>query len=527
MRKPAGGRAVDPLGKVAGAARPAVLVVDQDSATREDIRRVLADRYDVHAVSGGEKALAALRNGERPHLLLTEMVMPRLDGRDLLRAVRDDPMLTDLPVILLADRDSEDVDVEKVRPAGIDYLMKPFSASELLARVAVNIEAARLRGKSRRAEETARHAQERLRVALFASRTGTFRWDFATDMIQGDAALNRLFGFSPEEATRPLDEYLHRIHPDNRQQFLDELECSKREAVDFDIEYAILRPDGSLRWVYDRGRTFRDADGRPCYMTGACVDITKRKLMEEQLQAAQMENADVTRQTALGELAASIAHEINQPLGAIVSNGDALLRWMALEPPALDEARNTAKLMVGNARRASEVIKRIRSLLAKEPPQHVALGINDAIREVLLLTRAMREKDRISLHIDLCPDLPAVLGDRVQLQQVILNLVLNGIEAMKDIPDRPRVLSIGSRLQEPDHIDVLVSVADTGTGIAPEIAERIFDPFFTTKATGMGIGLSVCRSIVEAHGGRLHASSAAPRGTRFEVSLPTADSAAS
>jgi C4-dicarboxylate-specific signal transduction histidine kinase len=258
-------------------------------------------------------------------------------------------------------------------------------------------------------------------------------------------------------------------------------------------------------------------------MTGACVDITERKLAEENLQTAQRESARVARQSALGELAASIAHEINQPLGAIRSNADALLRWLALDPPELMEVRNSARLVAADAHRASEVVKRIRTLLAREVPEHAALDINEAIEEVLLLSRSIREKSGVALRTDFSTELPAVLGDRVQLQLLILNLVLNGLEAMEDVLDRPRVISIRSRLDEQDDAFVLVSVADTGTGIIPEIAGRIYDPFFTTKATGMGMGLSVCRSIIEAHTGRLQASPGAMHGTIFEVTLPTTE----
>jgi PAS domain S-box-containing protein len=504
--------------------RPAVLLAAGDPDLREDVRRALTARYELCIVADCEEALAALRQGERPDVLLTETAMPSLDGPGLLRALRADPALADLPVILLADGADDEIAVESIDPGLVDYITKPFSPRELLARVASSVETVRLRAHCRRAEETARLAQERLRVALIASRTGTYRWHFATDMVEADAALNRLFGFPASEATRSIEEFLPCVHPDNRQQFRDALELCRHDAANFELEYRILLPDGTSRWVQDRGRTFRDAAGRPRYMTGACVDITERKHAEEKLQAALAESARVTRQTAMGELAASIAHEINQPLGAIVSNGDALIRWLAADPPELAEARNTAKLIAGNAHRASEVIKRIRALLAKEAPRHDALDINDAIREVLLLTRSVRDKGNVSLRIELSPDLPAVLGDRVQLQQAILNLVSNALDAMGDVSDRPQVISIGSRRGGPDHRYVLVSVGDTGTGISPEAAGRIFDPFFTTKATGMGMGLSVCRSIVEAHEGRLRAFPATPHGTIFEIALPTAKS---
>ncbi|MDB5411081.1 MAG: nodV2 [Rhodospirillales bacterium] len=503
--------------------RPLVLLAGGDADLRDHIQRVLSVGYRVRAVADGEEALAALSHGERADLLLTEIVMPRLDGAVRSRAVQAILALAGVPVVLLANRTSDEIDVGDADLDLVDYLMKPFSSRELLARVAVNVEMGRLRRHWRRADETARHTEERLRVALLASGTGTFRWDIATNLIEGDGALNRIFGFPPQEAKRSLDEYLPRIDPDVRQRFIDELARCEREGVDFEIEYRVIRPDGTACWVLDRGKTFRDAEGRPSYMTGTCVDITERKRAEENLQTAQSETARLARQSTLGELAASIAHEINQPLGAIRSNADALLRWLALDPPELMEVRNSARLVVADAHRASEVIKRIRALLAREVPEHAAFDINEAIEEVLLLSRSIRQKSGVALRTDFSTDLPAVLGDRVQLQLLILNLVLNGLEAMDDVSDRPRVISIRSRPDEQDDAFVLVSVADTGTGITPEIAERIYDPFFTTKATGMGMGLSVCRSIIEAHTGRLQASPAAMHGTIFEVTLPTTE----
>jgi PAS domain S-box-containing protein len=515
------GEMVDWGRRYLGQTRPFVLLAGVEADLRDHIQRVLSVGYQVRAVSDGDDALAALSQGERPDLLLTEVVMPRLDGVVRSRAVA----LAGVPIVLLASRTSDefdagDADVERDL---VDYLMKPFSSRELLARVAVNVEMGRLRRHWRRADETARHTEERLRVALLASGTGTFRWDIATNMIEGDGALNRIFGFPPHEAKRSLDEYLPRIDPDVHQRFIEELARCEHDGVDFEFEYRVIRPDGAPCWVLDRGKTFRDAEGRPSYMTGACVDITERKLAEENLQTAQRESARVARQSALGELAASIAHEINQPLGAIRSNADALLRWLALDPPELMEVRNSARLVAADAHRASEVVKRIRTLLAREVPEHAALDINEAIEEVLVLSRSIREKSGVALRTDFSTDLPAVLGDRVQLQLLILNLVLNGLEAMEDVLDRPRVISIRSRLDEQDDAFVLVSVADTGTGIIPEIAGRIYDPFFTTKATGMGMGLSVCRSIIEAHTGRLQASPGAMHGTIFEVTLPTTE----
>jgi signal transduction histidine kinase len=242
------------------------------------------------------------------------------------------------------------------------------------------------------------------------------------------------------------------------------------------------------------------------------------------LRDAQAELAHVSRITTMGELTASIAHEINQPLAAIASNSDASSRWLAGDPPNLREARGALARVAEQARRAGDVLKRIRTLLKKNRPEYAALDLNDAITEVLALTRVEQQKNRVAVRTKLSAGLPPVLGDRVQLQQVVLNLVMNGIEAMSAVVDRPRVLSIHTYVE--DGGGVQVRIEDTGTGFDPNVAPRLFDPFFTTKADGMGMGLAISRSIVEAHGGRLTVSPGVLHGAVFRFSISSAAAAA-
>jgi len=227
----------------------------------------------------------------------------------------------------------------------------------------------------------------------------------------------------------------------------------------------------------------------------------------------------VTRITTLGELTASIAHEVNQPLAAIVTNGAACLRWLAPQPPDLAEARGAVECMISDGHRASEVIQRLRALCQKTDPQKTRLDINDVIEEALLLVQREVLDHRVVLLRDLAPAVTPVLGDRVQLQQVIINLVMNGMEAMADVADRPRDLLIRSQQRTPNQ--VLVMVQDSGVGIAPENFDRLFGSFYTTKPGGMGMGLSISRSIIEAHDGRLWASSNAGPGATFQFTLPS------
>jgi C4-dicarboxylate-specific signal transduction histidine kinase len=250
------------------------------------------------------------------------------------------------------------------------------------------------------------------------------------------------------------------------------------------------------------------------------MDITERKRSEEALRSAQADLTRVARLTTVGELAASIAHEIGQPLAGMVTSGDACLRWLATDRPHLDQARRAAERIVRDGHRAVNIIRSVRALAGKSGPEMTDLDINDAIQEILVLMHSELRCHEVLLETALSEGLEPILGDRVQLQQVILNLIMNGIEAMSAVVGQPRVLGVRSQIDGAG--DLLVAVEDSGPGLAPELMDRLWDPFFTTKSSGMGLGLTICRSIVDAHGGRLWASPRSPRGAVFQFIVPTA-----
>jgi signal transduction histidine kinase len=255
------------------------------------------------------------------------------------------------------------------------------------------------------------------------------------------------------------------------------------------------------------------------------MDVTARKRAEDALRTAQAELARASTLTTMGQLAASIAHELRQPLAAIAMNGSAAQRWLSRESPDLAEAREAASRIVREAHRADEVIRGLRALVGKSELRRDRLDVNDAIHEVLDLARGELRRNEVSVQADLDPTLPPALGDRVQLQQVLLNLIVNAIEAMAPVADRPRVLAI--RTERTETGEVAVAIEDSGPGLDPATAARAFDPFFTTKPDGLGMGLSICRSIVEAHGGRLSLSPRMPHGTAFRFTIPTTAEATS
>jgi C4-dicarboxylate-specific signal transduction histidine kinase len=248
------------------------------------------------------------------------------------------------------------------------------------------------------------------------------------------------------------------------------------------------------------------------------LDLTERKRAEEALRAVQMQLAHANRVATMGQLTASIAHEVKQPIAATVGNAEAALSWLGHRPPDLDEVRDAVARIVKEGHRASEVIGRIRALVEKAPPLTDRLDINEAIREVIELTHGETVKNGISVRTDLADGLPLIHGDRVQLQQVLLNLIVNAVEAMSDVSKGTRELLITSGEVEGGY--VLVAVRDSGPGLDPKCVDRLFETFYTTKATGMGMGLAICRSIIEAHGGRLWACTNEPRGAVFQFTLP-------
>ena len=245
--------------------------------------------------------------------------------------------------------------------------------------------------------------------------------------------------------------------------------------------------------------------------------LSELSAAREREQSEQAELARITKLTTVGAMTASIAHEVNQPLAAIVTNSNAALRWLASQEPDFEEARAALRRIVRDGHRASEIIGGIRAMFKKDHGERTRLNINDLARDVLLLAHASLESHQVSVRSDLREDVPDVFGDRVQLQQVLLNLIINGAEAMASVTDRPRLLQLTSDRQGVN--EVIITVADCGTGIDPEDMKRIFEPFFTTKASGMGMGLSICRSIIESHGGKLWATTLDPHGTAFHAAF--------
>ena len=366
-----------------------------------------------------------------------------------------------------------------------------------------------------RAEDALRRSEDRLRSVI--DTIPALVW---SKMPDGSADFfNQRFreytGLSVEEGLG--EGWLKAFHPEDRASSVDEWRSAFATGEPFEFEARLRRADGEYRWFLLRGVPLRDELGNIIKWYGTTTDIEDRKQAEWALQEAQAGLAHVTRVMAMGELVASIAHEVNQPLTGVVTNANFCLRQLASETPNLEKLREAIAEIVNDGTRASAVISRIRALLMKAAPERVELDINEIIQEVAVLVRNEVTRNRISLRNDLAPDLPRVLGDRVQLQQVLINLVMNGIDAMRTLTDRSRELLIKSA-KNPD--GVLIQVQDSGPGLDPEQADRIFEPFFTTKPQGIGLGLSISSSIIESHGGRLWAVPGS-NGALFQFTLPS------
>jgi PAS domain S-box-containing protein len=373
----------------------------------------------------------------------------------------------------------------------------------------------------KRAEETLRRSEAYLTEAERLTHTGSYAGDSTTKPLYWSEELYRIFGFDPRQGLPTRDQPLQRVHPEDLDKLLQAFARVIEQRVDSEVEFRLMMPEGTIKWVHGIGHPVLNGNGEFLEIIGTTVDITERKRAEEErarLHRLETDLAHINRVSIMGELTASIAHEVNQPLSGVVSNASACLRWLAGDTPNIEEARETARRIVRDGKRAAEIIGRIRALTKRTATPRERLDLNEAIREILPLVGDEAKKKSVTIRTCFADDISPVLGDRVQLQQVVLNLVMNGIEAMNTITDRARELVITSRNTDSDQVEV--AVEDSGTGLDPEASGRIYDAFYTTKQAGMGMGLSICRSILQAHDGSLWATANHGAGTTFHFALP-------
>ena len=370
----------------------------------------------------------------------------------------------------------------------------------------------------KRAQEDVRRSEAFLAEAQRLTSIGSFSWLVATDEITWSEELYRIYEFDPGIKIT-LEVIRTRVHPEDLTLYEKMVEQARNGSEDFEWQYRLLMPDQSIKYMHAVAQATRDPSGQLEYIA-AVRDVTARRVSDEALDKARSELAHVARVMSLGALTASIAHEVNQPLSGIITNASTCMRMLDAEPPNVDGARETAQRTIRDGRRAADVITRLRALFSKRDTVTELVDLNEATLEVIALSQSELERNRVITRTELADQLPPVTGDRVQLQQVILNLVRNSSDAMSTVDDRPRQLLI--RTQPDEHDRVRLSVQDVGVGFDPQAMKKLFEAFYTTKNDGMGIGLSVSRSIIESHHGRLWATPNDGPGVTFSFSIPGA-----
>ncbi len=372
----------------------------------------------------------------------------------------------------------------------------------------------------KRAEEALRRSEAYLADAQRLTHTGSWACNIATrEMHHSSEEHSRLYGFDPERGIPSFEELVQRIHPEDRARVVEIAERANGAGKDFEAHFRVVLPDGTTKYLYGVGHPVFNPSGDVVEFVGILMDVTERKRADEERERLRQVQADlthVTRMTTMGELTASLAHEIRQPIAAAVTNAKTCLRWLGRDEPDVAEASEAASRLVKDVTRAADIISRISLLFKKGGLQRELVDVNELIREMIVLLRSEANRYSISIRTELAEDLPKVMADRVQLQQVFMNLMLNGIEAMKET-------SGGSELtikSEASDGQLLISVSDTGVGLPPELTDQIFGAFFTTKDNGTGMGLPISRSIIESHGGRLWTTGASGRGATFQFTLP-------
>ena len=368
-----------------------------------------------------------------------------------------------------------------------------------------------------------RDSERCMDLASTAANLGMWSWDIVHNTIWATSRACSLFGL-PESEMLSYEQFMNAVHPDDRDMRRRAIARALATDNEYEVEYRVQLVNGQDRWIASRGRVERDADGRAVLLRGALIDISARRGVEIEVQNLHGQLAHASRVSMMGQLASALAHELSQPLGAILRNAEAAELFLEHEPPDLDELRAILVDIRHDDQRAGNVIERLRALLKRRSFVPRTLSVTDLLENVATLTRIDSAARKALLEVGVNPGLPAVMGDPVHLQQVLLNLVMNATDAVEDLPVDRRKVTI--RAAHNGNGEVEFAVSDSGPGIESDKLERLFEPFFTTKPSGLGIGLSISRTIIEAHGGHIWAENNASEGATFRFTVPLAGEAA-
>jgi signal transduction histidine kinase/CheY-like chemotaxis protein len=495
-----------------------ILLLEDDVTDAALIQGVLeAGHFDCNITRAQTRAefLAALENGGID-LILADYRLPSFDGVSALKLSLS--ARPDLPFIFVSGTIGEEAAIESLKIGATDYVLKT-RISRLVPSVQRALREARERGERKTAEAALRRSEMYLMEAQRLSHTGSFGLDPSTGEIYWSDETYRIFECDP--ATKPtLQLLIERTHPDDRAHLRQIMEQASLQRREFTAEHRLLMPDGSIKYVRAVAHPSTGEGSEDVILIGAITDVSAHKRVEEERERLRQLEADlarVDRVSVMGELAASLTHEIKQPIASAVTDANACTQWLRREAPDLDEACEAASAMVASARRAADIIDRVSSLYRRGSAERILVDLNEIVRELAVLLGNTAYRSSVAIRTELDREVPRTRADRVQLQQVLMNLMLNGIEAMQHTGGELHVSS-----KKADDGQLLISVSDSGIGISIEETERIFEAFFTTKPQGTGMGLSISRRIIESHGGCLWASPNPGPGATFHFTLPVA-----
>ena len=493
-----------------------VLLLEDNTFDAELIQELLEADHFVCEVTRAQTRAEFVAGLENPGIdvILADYKLPSFDGLSALKLALD--ARAEVPFIFVSGSLGEEVAIEAVKDGATDYVVKS-RLSRLAPSVQRALREARERAERKKAQQAFRRSEMYLAEAQRLSHTGSFGWEPASGQVYWSDETYRIFECEPTiEPTIQL--VLDQTHPYDRvrvRQIIDRAAIERRELT---VEHRVLKADGAVKYVRGVAHPSTGEDPANFVFVGTVMDITERKRAEEERERlSQLEAvlAYMNRVSMMGELAASLAHEIKQPIAAAAFNGQACVNWLSGGAPNATQASKAASAVVEAVTRAGQIIDRVSSLYRRGAPERELVDLNGIVREITQLLSDTANRNAVSIRTDLDPELPTTTADRVQLQQVLMNLMLNGIEAMQD---KIGQLTIVSKRTEDGQL--LISVSDTGVGLSNGESERVFEAFFTTKARGTGMGLSVSRRIVASHGGQLWASPNTGRGATFQFTLP-------
>ena len=495
-----------------------VLLLEDNPHDAELIQAFLqADGFtcDITRVQTQPDFTTALSRGHFD-VILADYQLPSFDGLSAFKlALAAHP---EVPFIFVSGTLGEEAAIEALKVGATDYVLKS-GLSRLVRSVHRALGEAEDRAERKKAEQALRRSEAYLAEAQRLSHTGTCVFDATTTLyLYWSNECYRIWDLDPLQGIPKREAVWQRVHPDDRDRVWEGVQEALSQKKDYATEFRIVLPDGIVKYLASTMHRLSSADGEIVEIIGTHVDVTERKRAEEEherLRQLEAEIARFNRVSTMGELAASLVHEIKQPVGGIAADALAVLNWLRREPPEIDEACESASCIIAGADRVAHIVDRNHALYSRERTQRELVDLNEIIREMVVLLRDTARCHSISLRSELDPVLPGTTADRVQLQQVLMNLMLNGIEAMKEESGELNVTSM-----QTEDGRLLVAVSDSGIGLPDAGPDRIFDAFFTTKPGGTGMGLSISRRIIESHGGHLWASVNAGRGATFQFTLP-------